>query len=306
MRHWVEAIRRHRSIRWLRYAWWGAGIGAAATAWVAASRWRLRVDDSHAYWAASLTDPYAVIGMGEADAFHYAPPFLWLISPLRILAYDEFRMVWVGLIILSLVWLVGLDLLLPVMLLEPFVADYAAGNINTFTAVAIVLAFRWPALWAFPVLTKVAGGVGILWFAFRGEWRAFAIASGATILALAVSFILVPDQLRTWLQFIVSAPTNIDDAPWFTLPPWPLRVGFAIVLLWWAAGSNRRWVVPLASIIALPVWPFTLAIAAASIRLAREDRVRRPVAVSPTVDATRLVRAPAVVAVEPVRASPFE
>ena len=28
----------------------------------------------------------------------------------------------------------------------------------------------------YPVLTKVAGGIGILWFAFRGEWRAFAIA----------------------------------------------------------------------------------------------------------------------------------
>lgn len=258
------------SIRWLRYAWWGLGIGAALTAWSLVSGWHLAGDDAHAYWAASLADPYRISAMGAPDAYHYAPPFLWLIAPLKLLPYEVFRPVWSGLILVALAWLVGLDLLLPVILLGPFMADYLFGNVNTFMAVAIVLSFRWPGFWAFPILTKAAGGVGMLWYAFRGEWRSLAVAAGTTMAILLVTAVVVPDQLVTWLTIVQGAPGSAADAPWMAVPPWPLRVAVAVVALWWAARTNRRWVVPLASMIALPIWPFTVAMTAGAIRLLRQ------------------------------------
>ena len=58
------------------------------------------------------------------------------------------------------------------LLLPPVAAEINAANINFPMGLAIVAAFRWPALWAFPLLTKVTPGVGVLWFAVRREWRA--------------------------------------------------------------------------------------------------------------------------------------
>ena len=45
------------------------------------------------------------------------------------------------------------------------------GNIHLLLGAVIVAGFRWPWLWALPLLTKVTPGVGLLWFALRREWR---------------------------------------------------------------------------------------------------------------------------------------
>ena len=51
---------------------------------------------------------------------------------------------------------------------------------------------RHPAAWAFPLLTKVTTGVGVLWFAFRRDWRSLGIAIGATaVIVLAIEVALV-------------------------------------------------------------------------------------------------------------------
>ena len=49
--------------------------------------------------------------------------------------------------------------------------ELAGGNISLLLAVAIVVGFRWPAAWAFVLLTKVTPGIGLLWFVVRREWR---------------------------------------------------------------------------------------------------------------------------------------
>ena len=57
------------------------------------------------------------------------------------------------------------------ILLLPWTYELFVGQVHLFIAAAIVLGFRWPALWAFNILTKVTPGVGLLWFLVRREWR---------------------------------------------------------------------------------------------------------------------------------------
>lgn len=266
---WLRTQRWLRVLRFARYAWWGLGLGVGLIAWQVASAARPPIDDAHAYWAASLADPYRITAMLTPDAYHYGPPFLWLISPLKVLPFDLFRQVWVGLILLALAWLVGLDLFLPALLLSPFAADYVEGNIHILMAAAIVLSFRWPALWVFPIFTKAAGGIGILWFVFRGEWRNLAMAVGACAVVLGVSFLVVPGQWFGWFGFLADSAQRPPD---YVAIPLFLRIGIAVVGLWGAARTGRRWFVPLAAMIVLPLWPFTVALVAGSVRLWSDDR----------------------------------
>ena len=46
---------------------------------------------------------------------------------------------------------------------------------------AIVLGLRHSAAWAFPLLTKVLPGVGMVWHVVRREWGSLAIATGVTL-----------------------------------------------------------------------------------------------------------------------------
>src|SRR5437867_3643636 len=73
------------------------------------------------------------------------------------------------------------------------------GNIHFMLGAAIVLGFRWPTIWAFPLLTKVTPGVGLLWFAIRRDWRRLAIASGLTTAIGLASFALAPHLWFDWV-----------------------------------------------------------------------------------------------------------
>ena len=50
-----------------------------------------------------------------------------------------------------------------VILLPPVFMELAVGNIHILLGVAIAIGFRWPAAWAFVLLTKVTPGIGLLW-----------------------------------------------------------------------------------------------------------------------------------------------
>ena len=80
--------------------------------------------------------------------------------------------------------------------------EVAGGNVSLLLAAAIVVGFRWPAAWSIVLLTKLTPGIGLLWFAVRREWRALAIALGVTAAIAAISFAILPDQWRTWLDVI--------------------------------------------------------------------------------------------------------
>jgi len=121
-------------------------------------------------------------------------------------------------------------------------------------------------------LTKVTPGVGLAWFAARGEWRRLAIAAGATTLIVAFSFWLAPTAWEEWVRLLLDRSQDVSQTPgWLVnLGPLALRMPVALALVEWAARTDRPWVVPLAVILAMPViWPNTLAVAVAVVPLLR-------------------------------------
>jgi len=96
--------------------------------------------------------------------------------------------------------------------------------------------------------SKVTPGVGCLWFAFRQEWRNLAIAVGVTAAIVLGSLIIYP---RAWLEWAAVLSTH-DPTPGLAVPV-PVRLAAAVALLWWGARSDRRWVVPVAAFLGLPL-----------------------------------------------------
>ena len=134
--------------------------------------------DAYAYWAIDPVHPY-VAAMNVHGAYLYSPAFAQLAAPLGWLPYPVF-LTWTALLLGTLAWLSrGWA---TVLFLVPFVfLEVLAGNIQLLIAGALVLGFRWPASWAFILLTKVTPGIGLLWFAARREWRAVGIALGVAL-----------------------------------------------------------------------------------------------------------------------------
>jgi hypothetical protein len=160
------------------------------------------------------------------------------------------------------------------------------GNIHLLLAVAIVVGFRYPAAWAFVLLTKVTPGIGLLWFAVRKEWRNLAIALGATAAISLVTLLIVPNMWWQWLTFLSSNPTV--DTPLISItPPLPLRLFIAAAVVTYGARTNRRWTVPVAATIALPIyWWNGFSVLVAILPIWREDVARRCATAEPTAGAT--------------------
>jgi hypothetical protein len=125
-------------------------------------------------------------------------------------------------------------------------------------AVAVVLGFRWPAAWAFVLLTKITPGVGLLWSAVRREWRSLAMAIGATIAITLVGFFVAPHAWTDWYQSLrVTGPATGSNQ---IAIPLPVRMLAAVVLVTWGARTDRRWTVVVAATLALPtLWYHGLA-----------------------------------------------
>lgn len=136
------------------------------------------------------------------------------------------------------------------LLLPPVAAEINAANINFPIGLAILAAFRWPVLWAFPLLTKVTPGVGLLWFAVRREWRSLTIAVGTAAGLAAASFLVAPSLWAKYVDFMANGTPQVAGWP-FPYPLW-LRLPPAIALVVWGARTDRRWVVPAAALLVLP------------------------------------------------------
>ncbi len=134
--------------------------------------------DARAYWRVDLAHPYASSGVGEFSTYLYSPAFAQFLSPLYVLPFEAFFVLWTAASVLVLYWLVRPWPWALLILLLPWTYELFVGQVHLFIAAAIVLGFRWPALWAFNILTKVTPGVGLLWFLVRREWRSLAIALG--------------------------------------------------------------------------------------------------------------------------------
>ena len=146
--------------------------------------------DARAYWAAPLDDPYEPGSVGHESAYLYSPAFLVALSPLRALSWPLFVGIWTAGLLGVLFWLARPLLFLPLVLLA--LPEIWGGNITILLAAAIVIGFGRSFAWAFPLLTKVTPGVGVVWFAVRREWLSFGIAVAATLAIIAATALVTP------------------------------------------------------------------------------------------------------------------
>ncbi len=157
----------------------------------------------------------------------------------------------------------------PWMLAFPGVVDdILRGNIHVFLAGAVVLAvWRQPwgaGAWAFPFLTKVTPGIGILWHPLRGEWRALWVGLGLTAAIVGVSVLFSAELWAEWISLLVA---NVGSDPRIQVIPLPflVRLPIAVVVIVVAARWNRSWLLPIGVMLALPnVWTSSLALLAGS------------------------------------------
>jgi hypothetical protein len=238
------------------------GIVVAVAAWVVivafSAPWgRLwgTGQDAYCYWQAGqdLAHPYVHSDWNDPIAYVYSPAFLQLVSPLTALPWQAFMAGWTALLLLAVRFLTG-PRLLAAGLVFPFAAmEVAGGNVSLLLAVAIVVGFRWPAAWSLVLLTKITPGIGLLWFAVRREWRSLAIALGATALIAVLSFAILPDAWRTWVDVVLRNVAAGKGGTWASVPiPLWIRLPVAVVVVVWGARTDRRWAVPVASMLALP------------------------------------------------------
>lgn len=272
-------------VRAIRHGLFIAGV--AVLALILFQAWRTATDtsageayDARAYWEAARGDLYARPVLGSPVAYYYSPAFLQVFGPILALSFPAFLAVWyllngAALVVVARSWL-------PVALLSGFVAlEVLRGNIETLMALAIVAGFRWPAAWAFILLTKVTPGIGLLWFVVRREWRSLAWALGGTAAVAGVSFALAPGLWVSWVESLVAnAAVSI---PWAYFPvPLVVRLPIAAVLVVIGARRGWRWMVPVASTLAMPaLWPVNLTLLVAVFPLLGRGARREAVSAAP-------------------------
>jgi len=223
--------------------------------------------DARPYWAAAVSYPYANAGVGANGAYLYSPAFLQLLAPIRVLPWTAFLACWEAVLLVATAALSGPVLLGPVLLVVT--PELWGGNIDILLALAVVLGFRWPATWAFVLLTKVTPGVGLLWFAVRREWRSLGIALGTTAAIVALSALFAADAWFGWIRTLVDNVGRPVTSGSFPIP-FLVRLPFAVLVVVWGARTDRRWTVPVACLLALPViWYGSLSLLLGVIPLER-------------------------------------
>jgi len=213
-----------------------------------------RLFDLWAYWSTRFGLDYTWARPGESGAYIYSPAFAHLIAPLTALPLPVFTAIWTVLIASTLYWLAGWRSFF-IGLLIPVTMSIAIGQTDLLMAAAIVIGFRWPAIWFLPIVTKLTPGIGLLWFAARREWRSLLIALVATGTIAAISFAIDPGAWFGWLTMLgrMDFPAA-GDGVYLPVPVW-VRLPIVAALIVWGARSNRRWVLPVGVCLSLPtVW----------------------------------------------------
>ena len=227
--------------------------------------------DALSYWIYSIDDPYAITH-GTMGSFVYSPVAARLFQADSLLPWWQFLWLWLGALVATAVWLGGRRWWLAVLAFPPVALELYHGNIHLLIAAAIALGFRYPAAWAFVLVTKVTPGVGLLWFAVRREWRNLAIALGVTAVLVAVSIVVDFPLWGQWIesQLLVSLEQP-PNQPQIAIPLL-LRLPAAAILVTWGALTNRKWTVPASAALAMPVlWIAAFSVLAAIPALYRSE-----------------------------------
>jgi hypothetical protein len=231
--------------------------------------WTAPVLDLHTYWATRDGIDYLNANPFMIGAYLYAPVFAQLLGPLTGLPWPVFAAIWTAAIAAVYLWLVG-RWSVPLLLTMAVGLELFLGQIDFLLAAAIVVGLRYPAVWAFPILTKIAPGIGLLWFAVRKEWRNLAIALATTIGIAAISAAFAPDLWRGWFDLVrrsLSEKQTVEGA-FLAVPIW-LRLPFAVGVIAWGARTDRYWTLPVGVLLAMPIlWMnvFTILLAIVPLR----------------------------------------
>ncbi len=243
------------------------GLSALGLVFLAATFIPPRGYDLISYWLVDV-DYANVTDLSGQGPFRYAPPVALVMAPLRSLPWEALVVLWLALQLAAL-WYIGGRWTLALIVFPPVWLDLVYGNINIMLAAVIVAGFRYPALWSFALLTKVTPGVGLVWFAVRREWRSLAIALGATTAIIVVSMVIQGvGAWQDWLRFLAASmalPLPGDALPIPLLP----RLVVAMLIVGFAGLTDRRWLVPLGVVLAMPtLWVIAFAplVAIAGIR----------------------------------------
>ncbi|HYN69587.1 MAG TPA: glycosyltransferase family 87 protein [Candidatus Eisenbacteria bacterium] len=206
--------------------------------------------DARTWAAIDLGNLYRGAELGADRAFLYSPAVAWLMAPLSWLSWPALIGVLTALN-LAAVGIMGRRYApLLIVAFPPVLLELLNGNIQLFMALAIWAGLRWPAAWAFILLTKVTPGIGIAWFIARREWRNVAIALGATGLVVVLGALIAPQLWLDWFGTLVRASGTPATS---SVVPLPVRLPIAILLAWYAGRTDRAWLVPVAGLVAMPV-----------------------------------------------------
>lgn len=223
--------------------------------------------DAFTYWSAPYDNPYPGPQLGLPGAYLYPPPFIQVLAPLRLLPWEAFHAVWAAVGFGALIFLVGpIGGALAITLLPFVYRDLLVGNIHLMLGAAIVLGIIHSAAWAFPILTKVTPGIGLLWFAGKRDWKSVAIGLAVVAAITLASFGLAPSLWFEWVDRLRGDSARAGDV-YVALIGVRLALAAAIVL--YAGWRGHAWLVPVAVVLALPIlWPDSLAILLACFPLA--------------------------------------
>ncbi len=233
--------------------------------------WANPAADGLVYWGVNLSRLYDGSTVGGVNAYLYSPAFAQVFWVIGHVAREVFIVGWTAFLAGVAIWLARPWPASLLVLALPVSQDVLIGNVHVLLAAAIVLAFRWPGAWAFPLLTKVTPGVGLLWLLVRREWRSFAIALATTAVVAAASFAVAP---QLWFDWFALLRHDGGSGGQYLVP----RLAIAAIVVIWGARTDRRWTVPLAAMLALPVvwmdsFAMLLGCVALGSRPARVDQV---------------------------------
>ena len=133
--------------------------------------------------------------------FTYTPIAARRFAPVALFTWPAFWWLWTAILAGTAMWL-GWRHALLVLAFPPVAIELYHGNVHLLIAAAIALGFRYPATWAFVLITKLTPGVGLVWFLVRREWRQLVIALGVTAVLVAVSLTI---DGRLWSEWISDA-----------------------------------------------------------------------------------------------------
>ena len=192
-----------------------------------------------------------------------------LMAPLGSLPWEVVQAGW--LVVQALVLAAVLGPLGAIVAMSIIVGtDLLYGNVAIFIMAVTVVGFRWPALWALPILAKVTPVVGLVWFAARCEWRNLGIALATVGVLSIASFVYAPQAWFDWARLLI----DMSAVPSGLAPLW-IRWPLAALLTVWGARTDRTWVVPIAVAISFGhSWPSTFTVAFGAIALMRHELTR--------------------------------